>query len=586
MRDLWYGTSGPPDAKIVFVAEAWGAEEANQKRPLVGMSGVEFDRILDDAGLKRSEVLCTNVVSERPHNNDMWRFFEPRVGNHKPKVGGLLPTQLVCEEVNRLYQQLDAHPRSLVIPMGNYGLWATTKKNGAKSLAKSERGQIPLELRTYVPTGVTTWRSSMLYSEPHNEFGGDKLKRTPVMPIIHPAAILREWYLRAPTVADLKNRVPLALNGLWDWTPYPKFLAPPTFEQAVDVLSGWIKRTDPFDLVCDIETVRNPNLISCIGFADSLRFGMSIPFVKKVGNRLDSYWTPQQEAVIVSLIRKLFRNLAARIVGQNFLFDIQHIQKTFWVTPRLDFDTMLAQNVLFPGTPKGLDYLSSIYCEHHTYWKDDGKYWDLNGTLEQLLLYNCFDLVKTFEIMVTQKQLLTAFGMQKQMLDKMRINDLCLRMMNRGVRIDTARRGELIFELGEFVAKTQTDLLTIIPQERIGTKSKSMWYNSPKQTAYLFYDYLGMKVVRHKKTGEPTVGKEALDTLKKQYPAFKGLFRRLDELGSADNAADVISSQLDSDGRIRCSYGPGGTETHRLNSSKNVFGGGTNLQNLTKGEED
>jgi hypothetical protein len=64
------------------------------------------------------------------------------------------------------------------------------------------------------------------------------------------------------------------------------------------------------------------------------------------------------------------------------------------------------------------------------------------------------------------------------------------------------------------------------------------------------------------------------------------LFLRLDIHGSVSNTLNVINSPLDPDGRMRCAYGPAGTETHRVNSSKNVFGRGTNFQNLTKGEED
>jgi hypothetical protein len=30
---------------------------------------------------------------------------------------------------------------------------------------------------------------------------------------------------------------------------------------------------------------------------------------------------------------------------------------------------MLAQHVLFPGTPKSLDYLASLYCREYSQWK-------------------------------------------------------------------------------------------------------------------------------------------------------------------------------------------------------------------------
>ena len=43
----------------------------------------------------------------------------------------------------------------------------------------------------------------------------------------------------------------------------------------------------------------------------------------------------------------------------------------------------------------------------------------------------------------------------------------------------------------------------------------------------------------------------------------------------------VLRTPLDPDGRMRCSYNVSGTENWRWSSSKNVYGRGTNLQNIT-----
>jgi DNA polymerase I-like protein with 3'-5' exonuclease and polymerase domains len=251
---------------------------------------------------------------------------------------------------------------------------------------------------------------------------------------------------------------------------------------------------------------------------------------------------------------------------------------------------MLAQNVLFPGTPKDLGYLSSLYCHYHWYWKDDIKDWTHIGNIQTLLDYNCIDVMRTWEIADKQLNYIAQTNQQDQMHFKMRTNDLCLRMMNRGVLIDTARRGSMLYELQAAEAAFRHDLLQIIPQDLVkpheGKKTDKPWYRSPKQTAELFYDILGMSAVSNRKTGNRTVGKEALSVLERKYPEFTGLFHRLDRLGSISNTVSVIQTPIEHDGRMRCSYNPGGTETHRLSSSENVFGRGTNLQNLSKGEED
>ena len=206
-----------------------------------------------------------------------------------------------------------------------------------------------------------------------------------------------------------------------------------------------------------------------------------------------------------------------------------------------------------------------------------------------MLEYNCIDVLRTWEIAQAQKAYIKSIGQEEQMKFKMETNQLCLRMMNRGVLFDKRRAGSMLFELQAALNAFYVELLGIIPQDMVQPhtkKNQTFWYKSAKQTATLFYDILGMQNVSHRKTGNPTVGKEALMILERKYPEFTGLFRRLDYAGSTANTANVIQTSVEADGRMRCSYNPGGAETHRLSSSENVFGRGTNLQNLTKGQED
>lgn len=597
-RDLWYGTSGPQNADIVLVGESWGAEELNLKRPWVGTSGADLDRMLAEAGIDRNNLLMTNMVAEKPNGNETWRLFEPKMGSPQ-RIGGLAPSRLVVLEVIRLYNQIAAHPRKLVIAAGNWSLWALSRRTGTEVLRESNNRPIPPNLQTWAPNGIMNWRGSMWYCEPHPEFG--KLPdNTKLLPIIHPAAIQRAWYNRTPTVHDLKTRVPLALRDDWRPNPRPITYAPPTYPQAINRLNLWITIANSGQLVrlaADVETVRK-TFISVIGFADSVNFAMCIPFLHHdlTEGGFASYWTSWEEAELIRLIRKVLSHPNIRVIGQNFIYDTQFIQHWWGVTPALDHDTMLAQNVLFPGTPKALEYLSSLYCHYHWYWKEDHKDWSEVGDLQSLLDYNCLDNLRTWEIADRQVLYIKAVRQEAQVEFKMRTNGLCLRMMNRGILIDKDKRGSMLYEMQTALQGFYTELLQIVPQNLVKVlkqnrdgsvkKGEVYWYRSAKQTKELFYDILGFKVVRNRKTGKPTTGKEALMQLEKWYPEFTGLFRRLDYAGSVDNTVGVIQSPLDPDNRMRCSYNPGGTETHRLSSSENAFGRGTNLQNLTKGEED
>lgn len=585
---LWFGTSGPPDAEIVVVGESWGYEESIEKRPFVGQSGNELTRMLNEAGIDRSKCLLTNVAAIRPLNNEMWRLFHPTATpSGLPKVRGLDPTQQVRSELERLYAQLHAYPRKVVLALGNYALWALTDCAGTQKLRSSNNKPIPKELQPFVPTGIVNWRGSMWHTLdlPFTSSGSAK---TQLIPIIHPAAIMRQWSQRAVSVHDLKTRVPKALRGDWRQYPPPVFYAPPTFEQCVGKLRGWLEQAKQgvkFSLVSDIET--NRGFITCAGFADSKNFAMCVPFVKLNPDRsFRSWWTLDQECQIVGLFRRILRHPNISIIGQNFIYDTQYFQHWMGVTPVCGFDTMLAQNVLFPGTEKRLDYLSSLYCHYHWFWKEDHKEWDASGEIESLLVYNCWDCVRTFEVADVQRAVLQQTNQVEQMALKMRINDLCLRMMNRGVLIDIERRRRISGELMEALHGLEKQLEHIIPQDTVAPGEKTPWYRSDSQTRTLFYGILGFETVNHRKTGQPTVGKEARGVLKRKYPEFNGLFERLRIYGSAENSHNVINAGLDSDNRLRCSYNPAGTETHRLSSSKTAFGRGTNLQNLTMGEED
>lgn len=72
---LWQGRrrvvppSGDPRSKVVLVGEAPGEREDLLGRPFVGRAGRTLDRLMQDVGLERDEVLITNTVKCRPPGN-------------------------------------------------------------------------------------------------------------------------------------------------------------------------------------------------------------------------------------------------------------------------------------------------------------------------------------------------------------------------------------------------------------------------------------------------------------------------------------------------------------------------------------
>ena len=60
---------GDPDARLMFVGEAPGAEEDKTGRPFVGRSGQLLEKIIGAMGLRRQDVFIANVLKSRPPNN-------------------------------------------------------------------------------------------------------------------------------------------------------------------------------------------------------------------------------------------------------------------------------------------------------------------------------------------------------------------------------------------------------------------------------------------------------------------------------------------------------------------------------------
>ena len=56
-------------AKIIFIGEAPGRNEAKTGRPFCGAAGKILDELLASAGIKRGDVYVTNIVKDRPPFN-------------------------------------------------------------------------------------------------------------------------------------------------------------------------------------------------------------------------------------------------------------------------------------------------------------------------------------------------------------------------------------------------------------------------------------------------------------------------------------------------------------------------------------
>ena len=156
---------GPLNAKIMFVGEAPGREEEISGVPFVGGAGKILNQFLSQAMITRSECYLTNVMLDRPINNDFGQFYEDK--------GRKVPSKFLLEGIQRLKGEIEKINPNVVVAVGGEALKALA---GLKS--------------------VTKYRGSILFST--------LVPQQKIIPIIHPAATMRNWDFAPLTLVDLE----------------------------------------------------------------------------------------------------------------------------------------------------------------------------------------------------------------------------------------------------------------------------------------------------------------------------------------------------------------------------------------------
>lgn len=557
---------GPTNARIVIIGEAPGAHEEEKGEPFVGSAGYELATQLRDAGIiggenndllrnMRSVCFLTNVCHDRPPNNKIenWIGVPLKLRDKtEVKFRGKIVKPHIPAEVERLRREILAVNPSIIITCGNTPLWALTDK-----------------------FGIAKWRGSQL----ETDFTDGNVPYR-LIPIYHPAAVLRQYEWRYITVSDLKRAKRESFQQRYKKPKY-HYVVGAGFEETKDTLRFLTSMADRGEtpLVSDVEIKRKEILCTGIGWSETN--AICIPFYGPSGH----YWTIEQHIEIVSLIQRLFLHPNVRLANQNISFDIQYFfwKQFFW--PKAHFDTMIAQGVLFSGLPRSLDFLASMYNKHYIYWKDDGKFWkdDAAVNYNNLWNYNCLDCVATYEVMLHQQKALNALKLREQFNFIMyRVFPKVMRMMLRGVRVSLEAKARLHRELELFLSSLDSEIKMMVGWP-INT-------DSPKQMQDLFYQRLRLPIQKKKgiRNGQtvmvPTCDDDALKKLAMIEPLIRPLVSHINSLRSYGTVFEATTKRVDPDGRWRTSYDLV-KSTYRFSSSENPFGSGLNLQNLTSGKD-
>jgi uracil-DNA glycosylase family 4 len=520
---------GPLDAKIAIIGEAAGTREREQRRPFVGNSGQELNKLLHSNGLIRSDLYLTNVIKEQPPGNDISQFIKiDKKGTWvSPKAEMYL--ELLKEELSQCQA-------NVLVPMGNTALWALT-------------GLI----------GILKWRGSVLESS--------LLPGRKIVPTIHPRAVL------PPTGVYLwRYLIGFDLRRAKKESEFPEIrssnddlIVAPNFTLAESCLQHILVGATTVDV--DIEVMRGH--VSCIGFAwedEITTHALCIPFLGAEGN----YYSPDQEASLWKFITRIMEDPLLIKRGQNILFDSFFLLQKHGIRTTNMLDTMIAQGIALPDFPKGLDFIASVYTDL-PYYKDEGKQWKkLTVDWKQLWEYNCKDTLATRHAWpkllkeLEQQHNLPTYERQAAILEPLAF------MQQRGIRIDSKGLSEAHQSVEKALEETTQQLYSLCGFE--------LNPNSPAQLRRYFYETLGLAPYKNRKTKNDSVNADALKRLARKGRKEASILLEIRKLSKLKGT--YLEIKFDEDQRLRCSYNPVGTESGRLSSSQTIFGTGANLQNI------
>lgn len=553
--------SGPPTAPLMLVVDFPRQKDAEVRSPLAGTSRWCLDVALKESGLSHYPTFLTSCLRERP-SGDTLESHVPQTLKARTADCQLLNGQWVSPAVrfgrDLLLQEIRLVKPTMVLAMGNLAMWALTGK-----------------------WGVRKWRSSIL----QGEVDGHKFK---VIPVVHPSEVLREWDIRPAFINDLRRAERELKRGPVVSPVNYAFIIRPNYSDAASKLFDLYQMLEqawsPVPLGADIET--RAGHTACLGIAWSKTEAICIPFM--CVERAEGYWSEEEETKLILGIRQILTHPKAKIIWQNGAYDHQYEWRWHFFLPQLGWDTMLAHHAMFSISPKSLDYLSSIYCDQHVYWKEDGKLWDPSIPEDDLWWYNCEDCVRTYEIAEGELEAINALRPSWPRLPEViqfqhDIQPVIVKMMLRGVRSDEKVRQEMSRALLSSITKIDAEIKALAGCD--------LNINSPKQMTEFFYDTLNQSPIYSRGPGGTrgglTCDDEALLRIAGREPVLRPLINRVQALRSGGKfLSTYVNMRRDVDGRLRSSYNVAGTKTYRLSSSTDAFGSGGNLQNIPSGDDE
>lgn len=430
-------------AQIALVGEAPGEREVKEGRPFVGPSGNLLMKGIKQAGLRRNDIHWSNVLLCRPPENDLARVLEvtrrrnrqiEKVNKERLKDAKkegiapenvpqepLIPTPMTCcaPRLNREMAVFDQ-----IIPTGGFAVKQLVGK-----------GASIFELRG---SPVTVDRSG---------------KDVKMLPILHPAFVLRSMRWNHVMLSDLKRAVRFFSDQM-NWYP-PQITFNPTAEE----LAAFISRNPV--LSCDVETDDIECLIAnmrCVALGTDRE--VMVIGTRPIGAVPDKYLRPDEAARrqkfwgfypdhelhrVLDVLRDWLTNPNYIKVGHNFgYYDYLCLEQQVGVRPTPVMDTMLVHRLVESELPHSLGFVGSIYTDAPS-WKTDregNKKATQSESDQDLHVYCAYDVSVTHAVLSPMLEQIRLRQQEEVMQCDHRLQYVCAGMHRVGMYVDQEVRAK------------------------------------------------------------------------------------------------------------------------------------------------
>ena len=502
---------GNANAKLMFVGEAPSYDEEQSGRPFTGPAGRLLDECCRTAKINRNDCWITNVFKY---------MIVPQVKKGK-KIPAYVRAEMaglnVQQNIQELRTEIDQIRPNIIVPLGGTALWAIF---GKEDIGKY-RGSI-----------LSGWNYKLV-------------------PTYHPASVLHEdegrgnYWQKVIIEFDLKRA--LAQSH------FPEIIRPTRnliicrnsaqlaeFYSRGKALAKSLGH--PIKLAVDIEALRC--IPVCISLAFEITCGMCVPLWNTTSLCKISDISDSDLVSVWLMLQKILNDPDFLIVGQNFKYDQDKINKLGFTIPFLYSDTMLKAFACNPEFSVSLAFNTSIYTEE-PYYKDEGLEFDYTkNPIDDLLYYGAKDAPVTLEIDNAQEQdLIDLKQVDFYYNFIMKLHSLYLDIENTGMRVDEERRANL---LRKYIAWSER-----LSYELFMDTGEQLNVNSYKQVDKLLYEILS--IPRREGTGEEVLTRLLANVVKdeRKRRIITNILTKRRVEKTSDNYCMALP---DYDGRMKTSY--------------------------------